>query len=85
MPVKIDVGLRRFLLSVYNYMASGLALTGLVAYAAADTGFYASLAKTSLLLWGIVLAPLALVLVLSFRIDKMTLRAAQTTFWAYAG
>jgi len=28
----IDVGLRQFLLSVYNYMASGLALTGLVAY-----------------------------------------------------
>ncbi len=80
----IDVGLRRFLVSVYNYMASGLALTGLVAYAAAETGLYASLIQTPLLFWGVVLAPLALVLLLSFRIEKMSLGAAQTAFWAYA-
>jgi FtsH-binding integral membrane protein len=80
----IDVGLRRFLVSVYNYMASGLALTGLVAYAAAETGLYASLIQTPLLFWGVVLAPLALVLLLSFRIAKMSLGAAQTAFWAYA-
>ncbi len=82
---EIDAGLRQFLLSVYNYMASGLALTGLVAYAAAETGFYASLVKTPLLFWGVVLAPLALVFLLSFRIEKMSLGAAQMAFWAYAG
>lgn len=82
---EIDVGLRQFLLSVYNYMASGLALTGLVAYGAAETGLYASLVKTPLLFWGVVLAPLALVLLLSFRIAKMSLGAAQASFWAYAG
>jgi len=82
---EIDVGLRQFLLSVYNYMASGLALTGLVAYGAAETGLYASLVKTPLLFWGVVLAPLALVLLLSFRIEKMSLGAAQASFWAYAG
>jgi FtsH-binding integral membrane protein len=82
---EIDAGLRKFLLSVYNYMASGLALTGLVAYAAAETGLYASLVKTPLLFWGVVLAPLALVFLLSFRIEKLSLGAAQTAFWAYAG
>jgi len=82
---ELDVGLRQFLLSVYNYMASGLALTGAVAYVAAESGLYASLAKTPLLLWGVVLAPLALVLFLSFRIEKMSLGAAQGAFWAYAG
>jgi FtsH-binding integral membrane protein len=82
---EIDVGLRRYLLSVYNYMASGLALTGVVAYAAAETGFYASLVKTPLLFWGVALAPLALVFLLSFRIDKMSLGAAQAAFLAYAG
>lgn len=81
----IDAGLRQFLLSVYNYMASGLALTGLVAYGAAETGLYASLVKTPFLFWGVVLAPLALVFLLSFRIEKMGLGAAQTAFWAYAG
>jgi hypothetical protein len=35
----IDAGLRQFLLRVYNCMASGLALTGAVAYVAAESGF----------------------------------------------
>lgn len=83
--VEIDVGLRQFLISVYNYMASGLALTGLVAYGAAKSGLYASLVQTPLLFWAVVLAPLALVFVLSFRIEKMSLGAAQVAFWAYAG
>ena len=81
----IDIGLRQFMISVYNYMASGLALTGVVAYVAAKTGLYASLINTPLLLWGVALAPLALVFLLSFRIDKMSLGAAQAAFWIYSG
>lgn len=80
----IDVGLRQFLLSVYNYMASGLALTGLVAYGAAESGLYASLVQTPILLWVVILAPLALVFFLSFRIETMSLGAAQASFWGYA-
>jgi uncharacterized protein len=78
-----DAGLRQYLLGVYNYMAGGLALTGLVAYAAAATGLYQALAGTPLL-WVIVFAPLVLVFLLSFRIDKMSLGAAQASFWGYA-
>ena len=85
LQAEVDTGLRQFLLSVYNYMGTGLALTGLVAYGAAETGLYASLVQTPLLFWGVVLAPLALVLLLSFRIEKMSLGAAQGAFWAYAG
>lgn len=80
----IDVGLRQFLISVYNYMASGLTLTGLVAYGAAESGLYASLVQTPLLFWVVILAPLALVFLLSFRIERMSLGAAQASFWAYA-
>jgi FtsH-binding integral membrane protein len=83
-PAAIDAGLRQFMISVYNYMASGLALTGVVAYGAAETGLYASLIDTPMLFWGVTLAPLALVLLLSFRIEKMSLGAAKTAFWAYA-
>lgn len=82
---EIDVGLRQFLISVYNYMASGLALTGLMAYGAAETGLYASLVQTPLLFWAVILAPLALVFLLSFRIERMSLGTAQAAFWAYAG
>lgn len=81
----IDTGLRQFMISVYNYMASGLALTGVVAYGAAVTGLYASLINTPLLFWGVTLAPLALVFLLSFRIEKMSIGAAQAAFWVYAG
>jgi FtsH-binding integral membrane protein len=80
----IDAGLRRFMISVYNYMASGLVLTGVVAYGAAETGLYASLVNTPLLFWGVALAPLALVFLLSFRVEKMSLGGAQAAFWAYA-
>lgn len=82
---EIDAGLRQFLLSVYNYMGSGLVLTGLVAYGAAETGLYTSLVQMPFLFWGVVLAPLALVFLLSFRIEKMSVGAAQAAFWAYAG
>lgn len=82
---EIDTGLRSFLVSVYNYMASGLVLTGLVAYAAAQSGLYAALEQTPLALWAVILAPLGLVLFLSFRIEKMSLGAAQAAFWGYAG
>ena len=82
--VEIDVGLRQFMVSVYNYMALGLALTGVVAYASAESGLYASLVETPLLFWGVALAPLALVLLLSFRIERMSLGGAQAAFWAYA-
>jgi len=82
--VGIDVGLRNYMLRVYNYMAAGLGITGVVAYVAAASGFYQSIMGTPLL-WVIVLAPLGLVLLLSFRIQHMSLGAAQLTFWSYAG
>ncbi len=81
--VDIDAGLREYMLRVYSYMAGGLAITGLVAYFAVASGIYLSLAHTPLM-WVIVLAPLGLVLLLQFRINTMSLGAAQATYWAYA-
>jgi FtsH-binding integral membrane protein len=80
---EIDVGLRQFMLRVYNYMAGGMALTGAVAYFAVASGFYQQIAG-SLLFWVVLLAPLGLVMLLSFRIQTMSLGSAQLTFWAYA-
>jgi uncharacterized protein len=81
--VDIDVGLRTHMLSVYNYMMLGLAITGLVAYFAATTGFYASIARTPLI-WVVMLAPLAFVLVLSYGIQRLNLGTAQLLFWAFS-
>jgi uncharacterized protein len=82
--VGVDAGLREYMLRVYNYMASGLALTGIVAYVAAYSGFYASIASTPLI-WLVILAPLGLVLWMSFGIQRMQASTAQMVFWLYAG
>jgi FtsH-binding integral membrane protein len=81
--VDIDVGLRQYMLRVYNYMAAGLGLTGLVAYVAVATGLYQQIAATPLI-WLVMLAPLGAVLFLSFRIERMSVGAAQLSFWTFA-
>ena len=82
--IGVDVGLRDYMLRIYNYMASGLALTGIVALIAYDSGFYLSIARTPLI-YLIILAPLGLVMWLSYGINRMQASTAQTLFWVYAG
>jgi FtsH-binding integral membrane protein len=82
--VGIDVGLRDYMLRVYNYMASGLALTGIVAYVAAASGFYAQIARTPLI-WLVILAPLGLVMAMSYGMQRMRASTLQMIFWVYAG
>jgi uncharacterized protein len=80
---EIDAGLRAHMQRVYGYMAGGLALTGLVAYAAAVFGFYQAIAGTALI-WIVMLAPLGFVLALSFGIQRMSAGTAMLLFWIYA-
>ena len=79
----VDAGLRSYMLSVYNYMASGVLLTGIVALLAFQSGFTASMV-TSPLWFVVALAPLAFVLVLSFGLNKLSTTAMQGMFWAFA-
>lgn len=88
---EIDRGLRSYMLGVYNYMASGLAVTGAVAAGtymlAFQNGQLTPFGQTlyqSPLMWVFVLAPVALVFFLSFRIQAMRAATAQITFWIYA-
>jgi uncharacterized protein len=82
--VAIDVGLREHMLRVYNYMASGLALTGIVAYAIANTPSLVQAIFGTPLQWVVMLAPLGFVMVLSFGINRLSFGAAQAVFWAFA-
>jgi uncharacterized protein len=88
----IDQGLRSYMLRVYNYMAVGLGLTGIAAVAtfmaAVDNGQLTSFGQllfASGFRWVVIFAPLALVLFLSFRVQSMSVAAAQLVFWVYAG
>ena len=82
---EIDVGLRSYMLRVYNYMASGLALTGLVAYVAANTPALMQAIYGTPLMWLVMLSPLAFVLFLSFRIHRIRASTAQLVFWLFSG
>jgi hypothetical protein len=92
----LDAGLRAYMLRVYNWMASGLALTGIVAYFIASNPDIASLfyqvvrtprgnsVAPTILGWAAMFAPLAFILVLSFGINRMSKTTAQALFWAFA-
>jgi len=91
----IDAGLRSYMLRVYNWMTSGLLLTGVIAYAVANTSlvnlFYQQVmtprglsVQPTILGYAAVFAPLAFVMVLSFGVNKLSTTAVQGLFWAFA-
>jgi uncharacterized protein len=99
--IAIDAGLRAYMIRVYNYMTAGVALTGLVAWfayqaAGGDSIHIAGHSMTGLtafgqaifgspLMWLFILAPLGLVMLLSFGINRFSASTALTLFFVYAG
>ncbi|MDJ0386485.1 Bax inhibitor-1/YccA family protein [Roseomonas sp. E05] len=90
----VDAGLRSYMLGVYNWMASGLLLTAVVAYVIANTGlselFFARVmtprgaaTQPTILGFAAMLAPLAFVLVLSFGVNRMSKTTVQALFWLF--
>ena len=97
----IDQGLRAYMLKVYNYMASGVLLTGIISLLVfkfsggmnitlGPAGFngltdpFGELIFNSGFKWLVMLAPLGIVMYLSFGISKMSASKAQSTFWVFA-
>ena len=78
-----DAGLRSYMLSVYNYMSSGVLLTGIVALLFANSGLAEQMLATPLR-WVIMLAPLAFVMVMSFGVNRLSTFALQACFWGFA-
>jgi uncharacterized protein len=85
-----DVGLRAHMIRVYNYMASGLALSGIVAFGLFSSAELAGLffqvqagrvVGLNVLGWVAILAPLGLLLLVSFRAAKMSVGAVQAVYW----
>jgi len=81
---QIDVGLRQYMLKVYNLMASGLAVTGIVAFLIASSPAATQLLFGTPLKWVVMFAPLAMVFFFSFKIESMKSSTAQTIFWVFA-
>jgi FtsH-binding integral membrane protein len=96
--VAYDMGLRAHMIRVYNYMAGGVALTGIVAWITYQASVVTNASGTivgltplgqtlfgSPLMWVLVLAPLGLVFFISFRINHMQASTAKLLFFVYAG
>jgi FtsH-binding integral membrane protein len=90
----LDVGLRAYMLRVYNWMSSGLVLTGLVAYGIANSSLLdlfwrevqtprGIMHAPTILAYAAMFAPLAFVMVLSFGVNKLSTGAAQALYWAF--
>ena len=96
MAAAMDAGLRAYMLRVYNWMSSGLVLTGIVAYGIANSAlidlFYPLVQapngmmvhQPTILAWIAMFAPLAFVMVLSFGVQRLSATAVQAIFWCYA-
>ena len=81
-----DAGLRSYMLKVYNYMASGVLLTGIVAMLFANSGMAEQVfTGGGLLPWVIILSPLAIVFAMSFGQNRMSAATLQLLFWGFAG
>jgi len=78
-----DEGLRQHMLRVYNYMGLGLVVTGLVAFLVSSTPALYVPIFSSPLKYVVMLAPLAFVLLFSFKMQTMSAASAQAMFWAF--
>jgi FtsH-binding integral membrane protein len=91
----LDAGLRAYMLRVYNWMTSGLLLTGIVAYVIANTSLislfyqavqtpYGIATRPTLLAYAAIFAPLVFVMVLSMGVNRLSRGTAQLLYWLFA-
>lgn len=83
----LDVGLRSHMLQVYNYLAGGVLLTGIVSMLFAQSGISGLIFKpqggATILGWIMILLPLPYVMVFSHGIRNWSLGAGQAMYWSF--
>jgi FtsH-binding integral membrane protein len=87
-----DAGLRAYMLSVYNYMLSGVLLTGIIAMVVGNTSLIELIVQSTarggyaptMLGWIVMLSPLAIVFAMSFGQERMSEGTLKILFFVYA-
>lgn len=90
--IQYDLGLRSYMIKIFNLMAGALALTGLFAFFAGNSETFMSMMYTekangvglSPLGWMIQLSPLFIVMFFSYKLNSLSYQAAQIIFWGYS-
>jgi FtsH-binding integral membrane protein len=78
--VGIDEGLRSYMLRVYNYMASGVLLSGMIAFLVAGSPTLTALIWGTPLKWVVMLSPLAIIFV---PFERLSVGTAQAVYWGF--
>jgi hypothetical protein len=82
---QVQVRVNSFVRSVYNWMAIGLGLTGVVAYGVANSpGVTEVIFGSQLIFFGLIIAQLAMVFMISARIQRMQASTATMLFIVYS-
>ena len=79
-----DAGLRRYMLSIYNYMTSGVLLSGVIALVFAQSGLALALFATPLR-WLVALAPLGFVMAMGAGFTRWQTSTLKLLYWAFCG
>ena len=82
--VRYDAGLKRHMAGIYRIMAMGLVVTGAVAFGVSHTPALAAAIFGTPLKWVAMLAPLAFVMLFSFRVERMTTNGARIAFYGFS-
>jgi len=78
-----DMGLRRHMLSIYNYMTSAVLLSGVIALLMDRLGYVQAMVGSPLMFL-VMLSPLAIVLAMSFGANRFSTSTLQAMFWGFA-
>lgn len=81
----IDLGLRAYMVSVYNNMGIGMLISGAVAWLVGTNAAIAQLVFGGPQAYLFAFAPLIAVLALSFGIERLSPPVARLAFWAFSG
>lgn len=82
MDMSVNAGLRSFMLGVYNKLALGIALSGVIAYIAGTVAPVSAVIYSSPMIWIVMFAPVALILGSNFMMRNPSPVGSAILYWA---
>ena len=81
MDASVNVGLRSFMLGVYNKLALGIAVSGIIAYIAGSVAPVSAVVYSQPIIWIVMFAPVALILGSTFLMRNPSPTSSGLLYW----